>query len=330
MNWYLQSGEKSDTVFASKVELARNINGFKFQLSVEDRKKLIEKIQDNLFNIGYDLKLLKLEDMDDLTVETLIEKNLIDSRFSKLTRNLGGAILINDDENICIEIGGENHLKIQVFASGLNLKNAMQLAKEIDVKIGECLDYAVSKKFGYLTKGFENVGTGLTACVKLHLPALTLTRNIDKIMQVVSSFGINAYTSKGDIFEMLNQRTLGLTENEIISNLQMVVEKVITQEKEARKILEKDSIKLEDKIYRSYGVLSNCRRITSKETLELLSDIKLGTDLGVLDELTDAKVLKLYLYSMPANLQKYTGEQLDIRQRDIKRAEVIKQILKEG
>ena len=329
MNWYLQSGEKSYAVFSSKIELARNINGYKFELErSEEIENLENKIKDNLYNIGYNLKFLKLKDMDELTVRSLVEKGLMSNKFARQKRNIG-SILINDDENICIEINGENHLNIQVFSSGLELKNAMQLAKEVDTKIGEILDYAVSKKFGYLTRGFNNVGTGLNASVKLYLPGLTKTRNINKVLQVVSSFGINTEAKGGDIFEMANQKTLGLTENEIITNLQLVVDKVITQEKEARKILEENNIELEDKIYRSYGIISNCRKLSSKEALELLSDIKLGTDLGILPELTDLKVLKLYLYTKSANLQKYCGKQLDKMEREIKRTEVIKQIIKE-
>lgn len=166
------------------------------------------------------------------------------------------------------------------------------------------------------------------------MPALKKTRSIDKVLHAVSNFGINIRgiygensKSIGDMYQISNKKTLGITEQEIVKNLKIVVEKIVKQEREARKFLCKDSLELEDEVYRSYGILSNCRKITSEETSKLLSNIKLGTDLGILKEMTDLKVLKMYIYNKPANLQKYLGEQYDTLERDIKRAEVIKQII---
>ena len=133
----------------------------------------------------------------------------------------------------------------------------------------------------------------------------------------------------GDMYQISNKQTLGITEKEIIENLKVIVEKIIKQERQARKILAKDDISFEDLIYRSYGVFNYCRKISSEETRKLLSNIKLGTDLGILKELTDLKVKKLYLYTKPASLQKFIGEQYEPLERDIKRAEVIKQIMNE-
>ena len=329
MNWYLQSGNESDVAFSSKIKLSRNINGYPFELENKEQIEDLEnKIKDNLYDIGYNLKFLKLKDMDDVTLNSLVEKGLVEKEFAKQKRNIG-SILVNDDENICIQINGENHLDIQVFTAGLELKNAMQLAREVDMKIGNILDYCVSKKFGYLTRDLTNIGTGLKASVKLYLPGLAKTRNVRKLLEIVSGFGINTKLQNGDIYEITNQKTLGITEEEIVTNLHVVSEKIIGQERDARKILEENSIELEDKVYRSYGILSNCKKITSREVDTLLSDIKLGTDIGILPELTDLKVMKLYLYTKSANLQKNCGEQLDKMQRDIKRAEVIKQIIKE-
>ena len=133
----------------------------------------------------------------------------------------------------------------------------------------------------------------------------------------------------GDMYQISNKQTLGITEKEIIENLNIIVEKIIKQERQARKLLAKDDVSFEDLIYRSYGILNYCKKISSEETRNLLSNIKLGTDLGILKELTDLKVQKLYLYTKPANLQKFLGEQYEPIERDIKRAEVIKQIINE-
>lgn len=337
MNWYLQSSENSDVAKSTRIRLARNLQDFKFNLSKkEDIEGLENKIKEGLYNIGYGLRFFKLKDMDDITKMSLVEKNLISPDFV-LNKNDTGSILINDEENICIMIGNEDHLEIQVFNCGLDLDNTLNLAIEIDERIGETLGYAISKKYGYLTACPNNVGTGLRASVMVHLPALSKTKNTKKVLEAINSFGINIRgvygentESTGDMYQISNKQTLGITEKEIVQNLNVIVEKIIKQERQARKILAKDDIELEDLIYRSYGVLSNCKKISSEETRTLLSNIKLGTDLGILKELTDLKVQKLYLYTKPANLQKYVGEQYEAIERDIKRAEVIQQIMNEN
>lgn len=336
MNWYLQSSENSDVAKSTRIRLARNLHDFKFNLEKkEDVEALDNKVKEGLYNIGYGLKFFKLKDMDDITKMSLVEKNLISPDFV-LHKNEIGSILINDEENICIMIGNEDHLEIQLFSCGLDLENTLNLAIEIDEKIEKTLGYAMSKKYGYLTACPNHVGTGLRASVMVHLPALSKTRNTKKVLEAIHSFGINIRgvygentESTGDMYQISNQQTLGISEKEIVQNLQVIVEKIMKQERQARKILAKDDVALEDLIYRSYGILSNCKKISSEETRSLLSNIKLGTDLGILKELTDLKVQKLYLYTKPANLQKYVGEQYEAIERDIKRAEVIQQIMNE-
>lgn len=334
MNWYLQSSKDSDVAKSTRIRFARNLREFKFNLKdKEEIKKLEDKIKENIFSIGYGLKFLKLSDMDEITKQSLVEKNLISPNFSKYEN---GSILINDDENICIMIGGEDHLQIQVFNCGLDLKNTLNLAIEVDNKLDEILGYSKNKKYGYLTSSPKNVGTGLRASVMVHLPALSKTNNIRKILETINSFGINIRgvygensESLSDMYQISNKQTLGICEEEIVENLNAIVSKVISQERKARKLLTKESLDLEDLIYRSYGIISNCRKISYKEAFKLLSNVKLGTDLGILKELTDLKVQKLYLYTKPANLQKFLGEKYEKLEIDKKRAEIIKQILNE-
>lgn len=336
MNWYLQNGNNSDVAISTRIRFARNVDGFKFNIKDErELNRLEEYIKEHLYSIGYGLKFFKLKDMDDITKMSLVEKNLISPEFAVDKKELG-SILINDEENICIMIGEEEHLSIQVFSSGMDLENTLNLAIEIDEVIGNNLGYCVNKKYGYLTSSLNNIGTGLKASVMVHLPALTKTRNTKKVLETISNFGINISgvygensESTGDMYQISNKQTIGITEKEIIQNLKAIVDNVIKQERQARKFLAKDSIDLEDKIYRSYGILSNCKKISLDEARKLLSYIKIGTDLGILDELTDLKVRKLYLYTKPANMQKYLGEQYEALERDIKRAEVIKQIANE-
>ena len=337
MNWYLQNGKDSDVVISSRVRLARNLDKipFKTRTSKEDMQKVLNKIEEITPSLGYGLKFLKLKDIDDITKLTLIEKHVISPDFA-IDKEEIGAILINEEENICIMINEEDHLRLQVFSSGMDLENLKNLIVEIDEKIDGLLDYAFSEQYGYLTACPTNVGTGMRASVMVHLPALTLTGNITKVLNVVNGFGMNirgiygeGTQSQGDIYQISNNQSLGITENEIIKNLKTITEKVIEQERLARKYLAKNQIELEDRVYRAYGTLAFSRKISSEECRNLMSIIKLGTDLGIIKELNDTKVSKINLYTQVGNLQKYLGKNLDAYERDIKRAEVIKQIINE-
>ena len=335
MNWYLQSGKDSDVVISSRIKFSRNLKDFKFNLKDRNSIEQLEnKIKDNLYLIGYDLKFIKLKDLDDITKQSLVEKNLITQDFA-FNKSDVGSILINDEENICIMINDEDHLKLQVFTYGLDLENALNLAVEIDKKIGKVLGYATNKRYGYLTSNPNNCGTGLRASVLVHLPALLETGNINQIFDIVSRFEVNIKrmnnkirADENDMFLITNKKTLGLTENEISESIKIIAQKITEQERRIRKLLAKNSIELEDRIYRSYGILTNCRKISLEEANKLLSYVKLGTDLGILKELDDLRVQKLYLYIKPANMQKYLGKVLNSEDKDIERASIIKQIIK--
>lgn len=338
MNWYLQSGKESDVVVSSRIRLARNIIEYPFETrcSKKENEEIVNKIKEVLPSIGYGLKILKLKDMDDITKMSLVEKRLVSPDFV-INKNDIGAIAINEEENICIMINEEDHLRLQVFAPGFEIEELLKLMVEIDTKFGKALNYAYNDKYGYLTACPTNVGTGMRVSVMVHLPALTKTGNIQKVLHIINNFGMNirgiygeGSKAAGDMYQISNKQTLGVSEEEIINNMKIIVEKIIEQERLARKYLAKHSIELEDKVYRSFGIISNCKKISSEEAREILSDVKLGTDLGIIKELDDLKVKKLYLYTKPANLQKYLGEVNDNYERDIKRAEVIKNIIKEN
>lgn len=337
VNWYLQNGKDSDVVISSRVRLARNLREYPFptKFSKEQAQEVLDKIKEITPSIGYGLKFVNLNDIDDITKVSLVEKHVISPEFA-VNKEKHGAILINDEENICMMINEEDHLRMQVFASGLDLENLKNLMIEIDEKLDGMLHHAFSEKYGYLTSCPTNVGTAMRASVMVHLPALTMTGNIHKILNIVNGFGMNirgiygeGTQSQGDIYQISNNQTLGLTENDIIKNLNTITEKVIEQERMARKYLAKNSIDLEDRVYRAYGTLAYATKLSSDECKKLLSYVKLGTDLGIIKELTDSKISKLYLYNQPANLQKYVGKKLDGYEREIKRPEVIKQIIKE-
>ncbi|CDD16601.1 putative ATP:guanido phosphotransferase Clo1313_2463 [Clostridium sp. CAG:798] len=332
-NWYLQNGKDSDVVISSRVRLARNLADFPFKdkAKQEDLEQILKKIKEIVPSIGYGLKYIELRNIDNITKLTLIENHLISPEFAT---NKKGAILINDEENICIMINEEDHIRIQVFSSGQELEELLNLAIEIDEKIDGLVTYATNERYGYLTSCPTNVGTGLRASVMVHLPALTLTGNIEKVLNVVNNFGMNirgvygeGTQSKGNIYQISNNQSLGLIEKEIIKNIKTITEKVIEQERLARKYLTKRQIDLEDRVYRAYGILANAMKLSSEECRKLLSDVKLGTDLGIIKELDDMKVSKLETYTKPGNLQKYLAKELDAYDRDIERSKVVKQIL---
>ena len=260
LNWYLQNGKDSDVVISSRVRLARNLEEVPFptKFSKEQAKKVLDKMEEITPSIGYGLKFINLSDLDDITKVSLVEKHVISPEFA-MNKNEIGAMIVNDEENICMMINEEDHIHMQIFASGLDLENLKNLAIEIDEKLDNMLYYATHEKYGYLTSCPTNVGTAIKASVMVHLPALTMTGNINKILNIVNGFGMNirgvygeGTQSQGDIYQISNNQTLGVTETDIIKNLNTITEKVIEQERMARKYLAKNSIDLEDRVYRAY------------------------------------------------------------------------------
>lgn len=333
-NWYLQNGKDSDVVVSSRVRLSRNLNGFNFlsKCSKEEQQKILNTVKDIVPSLGYGLKYVSFDDLDDVTKVSLVEKHLISPELAMNKENKK-AIIINNEENICIMLNEDEHIKLQVFGSGQELENLMNLAVEIDEKLGEILEYSYSEKFGYLTTSPINLGTGMKASVIVHLPALTLTGNLPKIVRIINNFGMSVKgiygegtQNQGDLYQISNNQTLGISEKEIVANVKNITEKIIEQERTARKYLGKNQLELEDIVYRAFGALTCARKLSSEECRKLLSDVKLGTDLGIIKELDDSKIKQLELYTKSGNLQKYLGKTLDGYEREIKRAEVIKQI----
>ena len=337
MNWYLQSGKDSDVVLSSRVRLARNIKGIPFttRCTEKDFKKVFDLMKDASYTLGYGLKFVPLNDLDKIERDSLVEKHIISPEFAK-TRNKYAAILINEEENICITVNEEDHISLQVFASGLELDNLMNLAIEIDQKLEGLVPYSYHQKYGYLTACPTNVGTGLKASVLLHLKALGMTNNIRKVLNIVSNLGVNirglygeGSNIEGDMYQISNNQTLGITEKDIIKNVELITKKIIDKERVARKFLANKNIDLEDMVYRDFGILTNARKISKDEISDLLSSVKLGCDLGIIKELNDRKVAELILYTKSANLQKRVGKKLSLYEAQIERANIVKQIINE-
>ena len=334
MSWYLTNGPESDVVVSTRIRFARNIKDINFvnKCNNEDLESVLSVAKEKLSS--KDLKFYRLNDMDDITRISLVEKHCISPDILRKGIDNTG-ILINDDENISIMVNEEDHLRIQVISSGLQLDDTLKLACKCDEEISKKIKYAYNEKYGYLTSCPTNVGTGMRASVMLHLPGLTMTRRIGKVLDVMNKIGINVRgiygegtDSQGNMYQISNKVSLGLTCEEIIQNLNTVVEKIIIQECNARKYLFEKGIDFEDRLCRAYGILANARKMSSKECNKLISDVKLGIDLGIIKNVTPEKIHKLNIYTKSASLQKYLGEVLTEEERDIKRCEVIKNILK--
>lgn len=333
MNWYLQRGKDSDVVVNCKIIFSRNLRNHRFNTkNLNEIQEIEDEVKSKISSLGYNLNFIKINDMDELTKNSFIEKGILDETTA---RNENASFMINDDENICVILNSKNHMEMQFFNSGMELENTFNLAREVDDKFDKAFDIAKSKKYGYLTSSPLNVGTGLKAIVTVHLPGLTKTGNIRKISQTVNNFGLS-FNSKyirgsesiGDIYQIENKQTLGISEDTIVKNLRAIVDKIIEQERAARSILGKNQIDLEDMVYRCFGILINARKLKWKEAIELMSNVKMGVDMGVIKELSDEDISKIYFYMEPTNLQKYFNQNLDGYDREIKRAEMIRNVIK--
>ena len=338
MNWYCEPGKENDVVLSTRIKLSRNFADIPFisKATEKDLQNVLERIQKILPKLGYGLKLQKLKDMDLITKQSLLEKNLVNQEFISDNTDVE-AICINDEENICIMLNELDHIEIQVFNSGLEIDNSFNLISEIDQKLRNDEKIAFDKKLGYLTSDLVNVGTGMKASILVHLPGLKKTGNLQKILDIVENFRMNIRNEYGeyskkdsDVYQISNRQTLGISEKDTIANLKIITEKIVEQERIARKFLAENSKNLEDSIYRSLGILLYAKRMSLEESNKLISEVKLGVDLGILLELTDIKIKKMLLYTKPANLQKYLGRPLTKDEMQTERTKILQNIIKEN
>ena len=262
---------------------------------------------------------------------SLVEKHVI----SRDILNVESAgILLNADEDVCVMINEEDHVRIQAMNPGLELEKTLKTAEDIDNKIAEKVEYAYSDLYGYLTTCPTNVGTGLRASVMLHLPALRITGRIGRVLDVVNKVNLDVRgvygegtEAIGDMYQVSNKVSLGVTNQEIISSVKSIVNKIIEQERNAREYLMTRGIDFEDRVCRDYGILTSARKLSYDECAKLVSMVKLGVDLGIIKEIDSRKVNEISIATKPATLQKCCKEILGPKERDEKRADIIKMIV---
>jgi len=330
----------SDIVLTSRIRLARNIDGVPFpqKLNQDEANKVIKDVADSVLNsnsaIAHEFRLIKLRELKPLERLSMVEKHLISMDI--VNEYQRGAVLLNREENVSIMINEEDHIRLQVIYPGFKVKDAYDYANKLDDLIEEKVQYAYDAKLGYLTSCPTNVGTGIRASVMLHLPALTLTKNINNVFNTVVQVGMTmrgiygeGSNAMGNIYQISNQVTLGLTEEEIINNLIAVTKKIIDQEIKTREMLfEKQAAEIEDDIYRSLGLLKYSRMLSTQECLNLMSKVRLGIEMGIIKDIDVKKLNDLLVNVQPATLQLIEGRDLDTKERDIIRAKIVRETLR--
>ncbi len=335
--WLKGAGPESDIVLSSRVRLARNLAQFPFltRASGEQRQQLTTLIRQAIedSDIAPDMLFFNLYRASAMDCRFLVERHLISRELAEAKGSR--AVAISRSENISLMVNEEDHLRMQVLRCGLEPIHAWNDLDEIDSKLARRLDFAFSPQLGYLTACPTNVGTGLRVSVMLHLPALVLTREIEKVFRAVSKINLavrglygEGTQASGDFYQISNQVTLGKSEGEILSSIESVVPQIALYERRAREALLQDNrIRLEDRIWRAYAVLRAARAITSEETMHLLSAVRLGANLGLLEDLPIATVNQLFISTRPAHLQNLKGRKLSPEERDVARAAYIRQTL---
>lgn len=339
-SWMSSDGPDSEIVLTSRIRLARNIQDVKFPLlfSREAADNVIQQVENSLLKHSNqpfgEMELLAMNELNTLEKRVLVEKHLISPQLAE--QSPYGAVILSEDEEISIMINEEDHIRIQCIKPGLQIEEAFKEANTIDDLIEKKINYAYHAEMGYLTSCPTNIGTGLRASVMMHLPGMVLTQQMNRIIPAIQQLGLvvrgiygEGSEALGNIFQISNQITLGRSEKDIIEELKSVVTQLIGREKEARNALVQTSnIQLEDRVFRSYGILCNSRIMETKEAAKCLSDVRLGIDMGYIKNISKNILNELMILTQPGFLQLYAGEQMNPNDRDIRRASLIRERLK--
>lgn len=336
VSWMAADGPESDIVITSRIRLARNLAKLPFPHLLskqETAEKVWETVSKALQNLP-DMKLISSSKLSDMERQILLEKHLISPEHAEVVSPFRG-IITNKAGSIAVMVNEEDHLRIQCLLSGLQLNQAYRYADDTDDLLEQGLEYAFDDQWGYLTSCPTNVGTGMRASIMLHLPALTMTNQKGDVFNSIAQLGLTVRglygegtEAVGNFYQVSNQITLGQTEEDIINNLWTVTLHVLEQERSTRERLQKEmKHQLEDRVWRSYGLITHARVITSNEALALLSDVGLGVELKILPQIPRHILNELIVAIRPAHLQTTGGRTMETEERDLIRAQVIKKTL---
>ena len=336
--WYIEKGPDSDVVLSSRVRLARNIKNYPFphKSTVEDQKKIVDETKNALFsgneNMAGVFSYIDFNHLDPIEKAVLVEKHIVSKELVESNRYRG--LIISGDEQISIMINEEDHLRIQCLTPGYSWKRPGSM-RSIDNLLSESIDFAFDEDIGYLTSCPTNIGTAIRVSVMMHLPALTMSRYIKSVLEALGKLGMAVRglygentEASGNVYQFSNQITLGKSEEDIVMSIKNITQQVLEQERALRReIIKQNKFKLEDRIYRSFGILQNARIMDTGETLKRLSDLRLGVDMGIIHDIDITDINKMMLLIQPGGLQKRKGRVLSSEERDTCRAELVREMM---
>ncbi len=308
MAWYNTMGQAADTVISSRVRLARNINGYPFasRLDANGANEIIEKVGAPLEASGF--RKINFSDLSPIMATSYVERHYVSPEFA--TKETPHALLLQEQSGIAVMVCEEDHLRIQCILPGLALEDAYKNASRTEKRLDEDFDFAYSEKLGYLTHCPTNLGTGMRASVMMFLPALTRGGYMNSLANQLSKIGLTVRGlfgegsgSAGSMYQISNQITLGITEEETLRKLNDAVNQIIESEQKARKAINGDALdRLTDRIKRSEGILKYAHMIPSSEFIKLFADVRFGITLGIVSDITYEQLGTLLVEVMPATL----------------------------
>ena len=332
--WYTQNAPENDVVISTRVRLARNLSGVPFpsRMTSTQRTEVNERIKRAISEsntpFARSLKYIAMKDVPEIERYSMVERHIISREFASNCED--GAIILSEDETISVMIGEEDHIRIQVILGGLQLEKAYDIAESIDALLCGTFDLAFDERLGFLTECPTNLGTGLRASVMLHLPVTESTGEISALADSINKIGFTVRGMYGEgskavasIYQISNQITLGISEKNAIDNLKIITTQLIDKERSLRGQIE--PINAEDLSMRAMGILQNARILSSEEMMKRLGEIKLGIGLGIIE---DVLPIKLLIEGQPYMLMRTYGE-MSPQERDIRRAEMVRNSLKE-
>ncbi len=337
--WLDSQGIDEDVVVSTRIRLARNIEKYKFPnlIDMEEADKITEDILNALMEVEEKYLFYRNRDLDQFERNSFVEKHLISPNLSEKVDY--GSFFLRKDEKSTIMINEEDHIRIQVLLAGLDLEEGWKVCSAIDDELEKSIKFAFHERFGYLTACPTNVGTGLRASVMLHLPALSVSGQMNNIMEGLRKMGLTVRglygegsKALGNLYQISNQTSIGEKEEDVIKKINKIILQIIARERNTREhILEKKGIQAEDKVFRSLGILNYSRVMSMVEAMSHLSNVKFGTDMGLIDKIESKEIVKLMLDIQPASIQKYQKGEKDsdhMIQTDVLRGQTLREKLK--
>ena len=338
--WLRGTGPESDIVMSSRVRLARNVAHYPFvsRMSDQDRGDVERFLRERITAspAGSQLEYIDVGRLEEVDRQFLVERQLISREHAEAQG--ARAVAIDGREQVSLMINEEDHLRIQCMHSGLDLKGVWEQIRAVDDQIEKVVPYAFHPRFGFLTACPTNVGTGIRVSVMLHLPALVITRQIDKVFRSLHKISLavrglygEGSQAMGDFYQISNQTTLGKTEEELVEQVGDVVPVLIDYERRAREFLVRETQQnVHDQVSRAFGILRTAQTITAEETMQLLSRVRMGVLLGLIGDVNIADINSLLIRTQPAHLQKLRGLELDTKDRNIERARYLRRHFEGG